>query len=85
MKEGSYERLRVELTNSVEAKLRDFDISWDEFGDLIGIGRAPNRGHQAKYNIAWGNLTLTQLNNIAHIFSCEPYVIFRPREPWTKT
>ncbi len=83
LKEGSYERMRVELKNSVEAKMRDFDMSWDNMGDLMGIGRSLyNRGCQAKYKVVMGNMTLFQLNDLAALFSCEPYIIFRPREPW---
>ena len=85
LKTASYERMRVEIKNSVELLMKDFDMTWDDIGDLIGIGRASNRGHQAEYNVSWGNMTLTQLNALAHIFSTEPYIIFRPRNPWTKT
>ena len=85
LKEASYERMRNELKCSVELLLKDYDMTWDDLGDLAGLGRASNRGHQAKYNVAWGNMSLKQLNFLAHIFSCEPYIIFRPREPWTKT
>ncbi len=85
LKEASYERMRVELKCSVELLLRDFDMTWDDLGDLIGIGRAANRAYLSRYHVALGNMTLNQLNVLAHIFSCEPYIIFRPRMPWTKT
>ena len=85
LKEASYERMRVELKCSVELKLKEFGMSWDELGDLMGIGRCESRGHQMKYKLLMGNMRLRELNKIAHLFSCEPYIIFRPREPWTKT
>ncbi len=90
LEEGSYERVRVELYNSVKAKMLDFDMTWDDLGRLLGLetrtpGNGPSREDEAKWNILQGQITLTELNAIAHIFSCEPYVIFRPRSPWIKT
>lgn len=90
LKEGSYERMRVELKNSVEAKMRDFDITWDELGRLLGIAKMPedcdlSRGDTAKWRIVQGQITLAELNTLTHIFSCEPYILFRPRDPWIKT
>ncbi len=85
LKTASYERMRVELKVSIELLLKDFDMTWDDLGDLLGIGRASNRAYQARYNVTLGNMTLNQLNVLAHIFSCEPYIIFRPRMPWTGT
>lgn len=91
LKEGSYERVRVELMNSVESKMRDFEMSWDDIGLLLGmtpefIGKLSSPGDVARWEIIYDNqLTLENLNDIAHLFSCEPYIIFRPRDPWTQT
>lgn len=90
LKDGSYERTRVELKNSVESKMRDFDMNWDDLGRLLGIetrtpGNGPSRGDTAKWRVLQGQMTLTELNALAHIFSCEPYILFRPRDPWVKT
>lgn len=90
LKEGSYERLRVELKNSVESKMRDFGMNWDDIGRLLGIkirtsGNGPSRACSARHKVVQGQITLIELNGIAHLFSCEPYIIFRPREPWIKT
>ena len=90
LKDGSYERMRVELKISVESKMRDFDMTWDDLGRLLGIAKRPpncepTRGDTAKWRIVQGQITLTELNAIAHIFSCEPYILFRPRDPWIKT
>lgn len=90
LKEGSYERMRVELKNSVESKMRDFGMSWDDVGRLLGIairpqGYEPSRGDTAKWQVIQGEINLTDLNALTHLFSCEPYVIFRPRDPWVAT
>jgi hypothetical protein len=78
LKAASYERMRNELKCSVELLLRDFDMDWSDLAPLL-MTNIP------KKDIVQDNLTLTQLNDIAHIFSTEIYIIFRPREPWIKT
>ena len=87
LKEGSYERTRVELKCSVEAKMKDFDMTWDDVGRLLGIDADENQmwNQYAKQHIIEEGMTLEDLNEIAHIFSCELYIIFRPRDPWIKT
>ncbi len=90
LKEASYERMRVELKCSVELLLRDFDMTWDDLGRLLGEetrtpGNGPSRADSAKWRIVSGQITLVELNALTHVFSCEPYIIFRPRMPWTKT
>jgi hypothetical protein len=69
--------MRVELKCTVELLMKDFEMDWDDLKFLLG-------GH-AKYKLIGEELTLEQLNDIAHVFSCEPYIIFRLRMPWTKT
>ncbi len=86
LKDASYERMRVELKCSVGLKMRDFDMTWDDLGRLLELLDHPlARSVRAKNLVTWGELSLEALNNLAHIFSCEPYIIFRPRMPWTKT
>ena len=89
LKEASYERMRVELKCSVELLMRDFDMDWDDLGRLLGmkekIWQGRTRGEVVRNKIIEGSLTLNDLNALAHLFSCEPYLIFRPREPWVKT
>jgi len=85
LKEASYERMRVELKCNVEILMRDFDMSWDELGKLLGIRDIESRAVMVQQNVIQGYLSLNTLNALAHIFSTEPYIIFRPREPWTKT
>ena len=90
LKDASEERMRVELLNSVELKMRDFNMSWDELGALLGFGPTgetdkETRADRVKSHIVQGGIFLTELNHITHVFSCEPYIIFRPREPWTRT
>jgi len=89
LREASYERMRVELKCSVELLMKDFDMDWDELGRLLGMKQKTwqgrTRAEVVKHKIIQGSLTLDDLNLLAHIFSCEPYIIFRPREPWVKT
>ena len=90
LKTASYERMRVELKNSVEMKMRDFDMSWDDLGRLFGFeintsGNGLSRGDFIKWRVIQEHMTLYELNDLAHLFSCEPYIIFRPRDPWIKT
>lgn len=92
LKEASYERMRIELKCSIELLMRDFDMTWDDIGRLLGIKKKPEhiwwagtRAEKAKHKIVQGSLTLNDLNTLAHLFSTEPYIIFRPRNPWTKT
>lgn len=85
LKEASYERMRVELKCSVELKMKEFGMSWGDLVSLLGNGKVLKDADRVREHIIIGNLTLKQLNDIAHLFSCEPYLIFRPREPWVKT
>lgn len=90
LKEASYERMRVELKCSVELKMQEFKMTWDDIGRLLGMetrtpGNGPSRAESAKWKVVHGQITLVELNVLTHIFSCEPYVIFRPRSPWVKT
>ena len=87
LKEASYERMRVELKYSIELLMRDFEMDWDDLGRLLGEetrtpGNGPSRADRAKWRIVSGQITLVELNALAHIFSTEPYLIFRPRLPW---
>ncbi len=85
LREASYERMRVELKCSVELLMKDFDMDWKDLARLMGGEKALLRGSELRWKVIQGQLSLEQLNNIAHIFSAEPYIIFRPRLPWTKT
>ena len=90
LKQASYERMRVELKCSIELLLKDFDITWDDLGRLLKLktmtpGKGLSPGDLVRWLIISGPITLTDLNNLAHVFSAEPYIIFRPRLPWIKT
>lgn len=93
LKEASYERTRNELKCSVELLMKDFDMGWDDIGRLLGMKKKLQRPREemetradlVKWKIIQGPITLNDLNTLAHLFSCEPYIIFRPREPWVKT
>lgn len=88
-KETSYERMRVELKCSVELLMKDFDMTWDDIGRLLGMSyyakEPQRRADKVRKKIIQGSLTLNDLNTLAHLFSVEPYIIFRPRLPWTKS
>lgn len=83
LKKASYERFLIELLIGIEQLLRDFDMTWDDLADRI----YPTKGWGLvlKKQVGDGELSLSELNDIAHIFSTEPYLIFRPRFPWTVT
>jgi hypothetical protein len=90
LKEASEERMRVELMNTVEMLLKDFDMSWDELGELLGFGPTgetdtETRADRVRWHVRQSGMFLSELNALAHVFSAEPYIIFRPRMPWTKT
>lgn len=90
LKEASYERMRVELKCSIELKMKEFGMDWDKLGELLGFGPTgetdvETRADRVKGHVIQGGMFLSELNAVAHIFSCEPYIIFRPREPWVKT
>jgi len=80
LKESSYERMRVELKNSIELLMKDFDMDWGDIGRLLDISAGA-----AKNAALFDDILLSDLNLLAHLFSCEPYIIFRPRNPWIQT
>jgi len=83
LKEASYERMRVELKCTIELLMQDFNMTWDDIAEKLKYGLL---GHEVQEMVIFHpKLDLADLNDIAHIFSCEPYILFRPREPWTKT
>ena len=88
LKDASYERMRVEIKNSIELLMKDFDMTWDDIARLLGMPKyylGEHRADRLKERLIVGQVTLNDLNAMAHIFSTEPYIIFRPRNPWTKT
>ncbi|KKM95674.1 hypothetical protein LCGC14_1185770 [marine sediment metagenome] len=84
LKAASYERFRIELFNSVEKLLEDFDMTWQDLARKLGWSISGD-GAWLKRKIGNEELDLQELNEIAHVFSSEPYLIFRPRFPWTQT
>jgi hypothetical protein len=78
LKEESYERTRLQVFEAVQNQLADFRMTWDDLGKKMGWN-----GKWLREVVGGGNeLTLFELNQIAHAFSAEVYVIFRPRYPW---
>lgn len=87
LKAASYERMRVELKCSIEQLMEDFDMDWNDLGRLLGVDvdENPIWEQYARQHIIEEGMSLEELNDIAHIFSCEPYILFRPRFPWINT
>ena len=85
LKQASYERMRVELKCSIELLMKDFDMTWQDLADKLKWPSGELRAFVIKEKVIQGSLSLEELNDLAHIFSCEPYIIFRPRLPWIKT
>ena len=84
-KQASYERFRTQFALAVEQKLIDFEMTWDELYELMYPDLNKGWGFVLKQKVKAGDLSAEDMNDITHIFSCEPYVVFRPREPWTQT
>ena len=90
LRDASYERMRIELKCNIESLMEEFGFTWDDIGRLLGMtkkvrGGTKTRADVIRYKVIQGSLTLKDLNMLAHLFSCEPYIIFRPRLPWTKS
>jgi len=87
LQEESYERFRTELFKSVEQLLTDFEMTWDDLAEKLKwpwLSRSRYMtGAEIKQHLGIKPLTTFTLNEIAAVFSAEPYVIFKPRLPWT--
>jgi len=84
LKEESYERFRIELFASVKQLLDGFQMTWQDLADRLQweqVGTAD----LLKQEIGAKMLTVEELNQIAHCFSADVYLIFRPRYPWTNS
>ena len=86
-KEESYERMRLQLFEAVEKKLAEFEMTWDDLaGKLKWEGyKGTLTGQDVKNELGSGPITSEELNSLAHCFSAEVYIIFRPRFPITQT
>ena len=80
-KQESYERFRVQFATAVEQKLLDFEMSWDDLATRLKYFN----GTTVKGVVRNGHISAEKINAIAHVFSCEPYIILRPRNPWVAT
>lgn len=84
----SYERFRIQFFEAVKKKLEDFEMTWDDLADKLNWTRDKEKMQGDVIKKELGSdvfFTLEEMNQIASVFSCEPYVIFRPRFPWTKS
>jgi len=89
LREGSAERFQTQLFESIRLLLNDFQMSWDELAEKLQwpyqIVRGVRSGGNVRFRISHHDLTVKEINEIAHVFSAEPYIIFRPRKPYTQT
>ena len=91
LKEASYERFRLELLRNIEQLLEDFDMTWDDLArvlrekDVFVSVWGIHSGDTLHEHVGSRDLDLSELNDIAAVFSAEPYIIFRPRKPWTQS
>lgn len=91
LKEASLERFRIELFNAVKKLLEDFDMTWGDLAKKLDwqaygpLGHHDMKPEELKTEIGVNELSLKELNDIAHVFSAEPYIIFRPRKPFTNS
>ncbi len=81
-KQASYERFRTQFASAIEQKLIDFEMSWDKLAEQLDWMWS---GEKVKSIVRDEILDVEQMNEIAHAFSCEPYIILRPRLPWVNT
>jgi hypothetical protein len=88
-KEESYERMRLQLFEAVEKKLAEFGMTWDDLAAKLKWESFPREGivsgDKVRAEVGDGLLVLEEVNDIAHCFSAEAYIIFRPRFPITQT
>lgn len=98
-KDASYERFRIELIKAIEQLLVDFEMDWDDLaeklqwrvqdGSIFTAAFGPNMtGDQVRQHIGGCSIVpsdIGELNDIAHVFSMEPYILFRPRLPYINT
>ena len=88
LRQESYERMCTQIKTTIEQKLIDFQMTWDDLAERLqweDDGGDIANGQQVKYFWEAEERTLVELNDIAHVFSAEVYVIFRPRYPWIAT
>jgi len=81
LSDASYERFRVQLLESLSLLMHDFEMSWSDLAKLLPVKRT---GSELRKYVGEHDLTIKELNAIAHVFSTEPYILFRARFPWTQ-
>ena len=82
LSDASYERFRLQLIESPSMLMNDFQMTWNDLAKLLPIKRS---GDELRKYIGEHDLTIKEINAIAHVFSTEPYLIFKARFPWTQT
>lgn len=96
LKEGSMERFHIQLFEAIRMQLVDFDMTWEDLADRLQWKKFDGSiysaafgpimtGVEVKNHIGSRLLDVNEINEIAHVFSAEPYIIIRPRKPYTQT
>lgn len=88
LKEASYERFRIELIKSIEHLLVEFEMDWDDAAEKlqwVDLEGKPISGDAVRLEMGTIPITVKEINDIAHLFSMEPYILFRPRFPYTQS
>lgn len=93
--DASYERFRIQVFTAIVMLLADFEMSWDDLANKLqwkwNSHRMPIRyftGSEVKKALGdngYKDIDLEILNEVASVFSTEPYIIFKPRFPYTQT
>jgi len=81
-KEESFERCRSNVGEAISNKLSDIGWKWEDLAEQIGNNTT---AEALREKVGDDNLTLKDLNEIIHCFSCELYIIFRPRFPYVNS
>jgi len=84
-KEESYERFKLQMLEAIERQLEHFEMTWDDLAARLCWSSPPMTGQEVKKKVGDNGTTDEMLNDIAHVFSAEIYMIFRPRWPWVGT
>jgi len=84
LQDASFERFHRSLMDAIEQMLIDFEMTWEDLTKKANLRRGGEGVLSLKEYVGKSPLTMEELNAIAAAFSAEPYILFRPRFPWTQ-
>ncbi len=89
LKQGSEERFRIQLFECIESLLDEFNMTWGDLAKKLQwkhpLFSRLMRGEEIKVAMGRNDPNVVTINDIAHVFSTEPYILFRPRKPYAST